>query len=102
VTVNPRSALTVALGFYEVRRRQVPVDEPALAAAAANVAEAGWALLDWMRANAVDPGNPPSCACGGRHWSCPDADEDAEVCDRCGVDLALSPHMPDCGVRTRT
>lgn len=110
MTVNPRAALRDALADYAGVDRSGP-----LQARADAVVTAAGNLLDWMVAADVDPGDPPSCGCGGRHWSCPgggpaDGGDMVEphACDYCGeiYDEAggdgyagMCPECADQGVR---
>ena len=70
---NPRAELRRALAALDSAGEEAP----RICAAAAVLGDRAEALLEWMEINGIDPGDPPSCGCGGRHWSCPGGEPDA-------------------------
>lgn len=80
MATNPRAALRAALIDYAGTDRSGPLQVRADA-----LAGAAERLLAWLEDNAVDPGDPPLCACGGHHWTCSAADAAGvqEPCEEC-------------------
>lgn len=86
---NPRAALREALVAYGEGLGRVDL-RPDL------VIDTAWDLIEWLDDNGIDPGDPPSCGCGGYHWSCPGPDVEDEDDDR-PEGFRSAPATPEVG-----